>query len=295
VKSRAVRFSGLIAIGVFCAAASAQDFENIMSERVASNLQYADGIAWSRQGFLVFADVLKMVIYRLDPTGPPKPTDENHNGAQGLAYDAQGRLYICESVTRRVVRLDRGNKPEVLAESFQGKKLNSPNDITVRKDGNVYFTDAAFASAIEKRELDHNGVYRISPKGEVELVAKWVTRPNGITLSGDGKTLYVTDSDRRALVAFDLDGKGAATNQRDVLKNIKGVPGGVRTDVQGRFYVAARGVGVYTPQGKLLHTFLPGEPVANCAFGDADLETLYVTSRKLVYRIKLGVKGSVQY
>lgn len=275
--------------------ANAQEFEGIMSERVASGMQYLDGIVWSRDGFLVFADVVKKMVYRLDPVGPPKPTNENHDGAQGLAYDAQFRLYICESVKRRVTRMDHKGKMEVLAEGFQGKKFSGPNDIAVRKDGNVYFTDAAFANAIETRELDYNGVYRITPKGEVELVAKWVTRPNGITVSGDGRALYVTDSDRRAVVAFDLDGKGAASNQRDVFKGIAGVPGGLKTDEKGRFYVAAKGLGVYTPQGKLLHTFLPGEVITNCAFGDGDMQTLYACSRKLVYKIRLGVKGAVQY
>lgn len=287
------RWAVALLLAVF--SAQAQDYTNIMSERVATGMQYVDGIVWSRQGFLVFADVLKKVVFRLDPTGPPKPTDEDANGAQGLAYDVQGRLYICEAQTRRVVRSERAGKFDTIADSYQGKKLNSPNDITVRRDGHVYFTDPAFATAIEKRELDFNGIYHLAPRGEIELVAKWATRPNGITLSGDGKTLYVTDADRRALVAFDLDSKGAATNQRDVIKGIVGVPGGVRTDEKGNFYVAAKGLAVYTREAKLLHTFLPGENVANAAFGDADFETLYVTSHKAVYKIRLGVKGAVQY
>src|SRR5437899_2416705 len=115
-------------------AAGAQNFDDIMSERVASGMQYVDGVVWSRDGFLIFSDVLKRIIYRLDAGLPPKPTEENQNGAQGLTYDVQGRLYICESVNRRVVRMDRKGKQEVLAENFQGKKFNSPNDIVVRKD-----------------------------------------------------------------------------------------------------------------------------------------------------------------
>jgi gluconolactonase len=190
--------------------------------------------------------------------------------------------------------MDRKGKFEVLTETYQGKKFNGPNDITVRKDGNAYFTDPAFASALESREMDFNGIYRITPKGEVELVAKWSTRPNGITISGDGKSLYVTDSDRRSLVAFDLDSKGAASNQRDVFGKIRGVPGGLRTDVNGRFYIAAKGLGVYTREGKLVHTFLPTEVITNCTFGDTDLETMYASARKAVYKIRLGVKGTVQ-
>ncbi|MCU1328144.1 MAG: gluconolactonase [Bryobacterales bacterium] len=292
---RRVITRSLILFAAAALAANAQDFEGIMSERVASGMIYLDGIVWAREGFLVFADVVKKTVYRLDSSGPPKPTEENHNGAQGLAYDAQSRLYICEALTRRVVRMDRKGKTETLADNFQGKKFNSPNDITVRKDGNVYFTDAAFAGALDTRELDHNGVYRISPKGELDMVASWTTRPNGITLSADGKTLYVTDSDRRAVVAYDLDSKGAATNPRDTIKNIKGVPGGLRTDEKGRFYIAAQGLGVYTHEGKLIHTFLDTEVITNLTFGDQDLDTIYACSRKLVFKIHVGVKGAVQY
>lgn len=275
--------------------ATAQDFENIMSERVATGMVYVDGLTWSRDGFLVFSDALRKTVYRLDPTGPPKPTEENRNGAEGLAYDAQFRLYLCEPALHRVVRMDRRGKAEVLAEAYQGKKFNGPNDIVVRKDGNVYFTDPAFVSGKETRELDYNGIYRITPKGELEVVAKWTTRPNGITVSGDGKSLFVTDSDRRTLVAFDLDGKGAASNQRDLFGKIPGIPGGIRTDVNGRFYIAAKGLGVYTREGKLVHTFLPTEVITNCTFGDSDMETLYASARKAVYKIRLGVKGAVQY
>lgn len=275
--------------------ATAQDFENIMSERVATGMVYVDGITWSRDGFLVFSDVIRKTVYRLDPTGPPKPTEENRNGAEGLAYDAQFRLYLCEPALRRVVRMDRRGKAEVLAEGYQGKKFNGPNDIVVRKDGNVYFTDPAFVSGGEARELDYNGIYRITPKGELEVVAKWTTRPNGITVSGDGKSLFVTDADRRTLVAFDLDGKGAASNQRDLFGKIPGIPGGIRTDVNGRFYIAAKGLGVYTREGKLVHTFLPTEVITNCTFGDPDMETMYASARKAVYKIRLGVKGAVQY
>jgi gluconolactonase len=274
----------------------AQDFENLQAERVATNLTYLDGMVWSRQGFLVFSDVAKKRIYRLDANKPPQPTDEDGDGTEGLAYDAMNRLYICEPLLRRVIRIDNRGKHETLAETFQGRKFNSPNDIAVRRDGQIYFTDPAFSSTLDKRELDFNGIFHINPRGEVDVVAKWQTRPNGITISADGKTLYVTDSDRHAVVAFDLEGRsGNAGNQRDVIKNIDGVPGGIRTDVHGRMYVAAHGLGVYTPDGKLLHQLLTGEVITNCTFGDADNETLYVSGRKSVYKIRVGVKGASQY
>ena len=269
--------------------------EDIQAEKVAGGLKYADGIVWSRDGFLVFADAVKREVYRLDAGAPPKPTKEDENGAQGLAYDLQGRLYFCESMGRRIVRLDRRGKMDTVIEGFEGKKLNSPNDIVVRKDGQIYFTDPAFASAVDTRELDFNGIFHINPKGEVEAVARWKTRPDGIAFSNDGKTLFVTDSDRHAVVAFDLDGRGGAANQRDVITGIKGVPLGIRTDVTGRFYVCARGLFIYTPAGKLEVELFKDEVVTNCAFGDADFETLYAATPKAVYKLRLNVKGAVQY
>ena len=273
-----------------------QDFNNIFAERIGTGLQFVDGLVWSRSGFLIFSDVRKKRIYRVDPGKPPTPTDEDSNAAEGLAFDPQGRLYICEPGTRRVIRIDAKNKQDVIADGFQGKKLNAPNDLVVRKDGQIYFTDPAFASQMDSRELDFNGVFHVTPKGEIEAVAKWSTRPNGITLSADGRTLFVVDSDRHAVVAFDLDGKtGSAANPRDVIQNIDGVPGGIRTDVTGKIYVGARGLGVYSPDGKRLQQLLSGEIITNCTFGDADFETLYVSGRKSIFKIRLGVKGALSY
>ena len=270
-------------------------FENIQAERVATGLLYADGMVWAREGFLIFSDVAKKVIYRLDPNAPPKPTEEDTNGSQGLAYDTQARLYICEPTTRRLVRLDRKAKLEILADAWQGKKLNAPNDVIVRKDGQIYFTDPAFGNAIDTRELDFNGIFHLTPKGELETAAQWKTRPNGIALTADGKTLYAGDADRHAIVAFDLDNRGTASNPRDFIKNIEGVPNGIKTDVTGRLYICANGLHVYNAEGKLQQTMLGSEILTNCAFGDNDFETLYVSGRKAIYKIRLGVKGALQY
>ena len=183
---------------------------NYEAEKIASNFQFADGIAWARAGFLAVADVRRNTLFRYEGDVRPeiKPWRENSGGASGLAYDLQERLWICESANRRVTRLDQSGKLETLADSYQGKKFNAPNDIVVRRDGHVYFTDPAFGSAVDRRELDFHGVWHIGPKGEMDAVARWQTRPNGITISADGKILYVTDSDRHAVVAFDLDRAG---------------------------------------------------------------------------------------
>lgn len=257
---------------------------------VVSGLRFVDGLAWSRAGFLAIADVRQGKIFRFDANPHPAMLYENDGGASGLAYDAQGRLYICESESRRVTRVDKG-KTEILAADYQGKKFNAPNDIVVRKDGHVYFTDPAFGAANDRRELDFYGVWHISPKGDLDVLAKWQTRPNGLALSADGKTLFVADSDRHAVVAIDPE----HGNQRDVVKGISGVPGGLKTDANGRIYVAAKGVATYSPDGKLQRTLLEGERAVNCAFGENDLESLFIAARGNIYRVKLGVKGALQY
>ncbi len=263
--------------------------------RVAGGMRFPCGLAWSRDGFLVIADGERREIYRLDTDQRPKPTHQDTNGAQGMAYDAQSRLYLCETAARKVVRLDKRGNFDTVAAGFEGKKLNSPNDVAVRRDGHMWFTDPAFAGAIDRRELSFNGVFHVSPKGEIEAVARWQTRPNGVTVSGDGKRLLVTDADRHAIVTFDLDSKGVATNQRDFITGIDGVPAGLRTDAAGNIYVGAHGLAIYAPNGRLLRTMLNSLRVLNCTFGGPDLESLFVATPRDVYRLRLGVKGALQY
>jgi gluconolactonase len=273
----------------------AQNFDEIQAEQLIDHLKYGDGVVWSRDGFLLFSDVGANRIYRLDAGAEKAKTGrENAGGAEGLGEDAQGRLYVCESRNRRVTRTDRKGGIDAIAERFEGKKLNAPNDITIRKDGQVYFTDPAFGSDIDHRELDFNGIFHLNPKGELSAVARWKTRPNGIALSPDGRTLYVSDSDRHAVAAFDVDGRGDASNQRDLITGISGVPGGIRVDASGKIYVAARGLGIYSREGKREHLLLESDITTNCAFGDADFETLYVMSREKLFRLRLGVKGAAQ-
>lgn len=270
---------------------------NYEAEKIAFNFQFADGMAWARAGFLAVADVRRNTLFRYEGEPRPqiKPWRDNTGGASGLAYDLQERLCICESANRRVTRLDPSGKLETLADRWQGKKFNAPNDIVVRRDGHVYFTDPAFGSAVDGRELDFYGIWHIGPKGDLDTLAKWQTRPNGITLSADGKVLFVTDSDRHAVVAFDLDRAGGASNQRDLIKGTTGVPGGIRTDAEGRLYVAAKGIAVYSAQGRLERTLLETENTTNCTFGSGDLASLFVAARNAAYRVRPGVKGALQY
>jgi gluconolactonase len=277
------------------APAAAQNFEGVTIQKVGSGYVFAEGPAWSRDGFLIFSDVPNNVLLQWKPNAKPAPFRANSNGAMGNAFDPQGRLYTCETHSRRITRTDKRGKVEVFAERYEGKQFNAPNDIVVRKDGQVYFTDPAFGNQEDTRDLDFFGVYHVSPRGEVDLVAKPKGRPNGIALSPNGRILYVSNSDEHNIRAYDLDGKGGASNERVLVSGIDGIADGLRTDEKGNLYLAANKIEVYTPEGKPLGEITLGEVPSNCAFGDEDLQSLYVTARTSVYRVRLDVKGSVQY
>jgi gluconolactonase len=262
---------------------------------VASGMRYADGPAWSLEDFLLFSDTVTDKQHKFTPGKGVAEIGSRPGGTAGNAYDEKGNLYTCEFRERRVTRTAKNGKVEVIAGRFEGKRFNAPNDVVVRRDGNVYFTDPAFGNQEDTRELDFYGVFHVTTRGQLEAVAKWKTRPNGVALSANGRTLYVSDSDGQSIHAFDLDRAGAASNERVVVSKIPGVPAGLRTDEMGNIYVAAKDVMIYSPQGDLVRTIRIGETPSNLAFGDPDFSTLFVTARTSVYRIRLGVKGAVPY
>ncbi len=280
---------------LFLATVAAQDFSNLQTEKAFAGYRFSEGPSWSPDKFLVFADTPANHLIKWVPGGKPEIFKDELAGPAGTAFDAQGRIYVCEGRGRRVVRIDKKGKVEVLASEFEGKRFNGPNDIVVRKDGNVWFTDPAFGYQSDSRELDFYGIFHISPRGELDVVARLKTRPNGVTLGPGGSALYVTDSDRHAILAFDVDKHGTASNQRTLISKIDGVPDGLRCDDKGHIYVAARYVYVYTTAGKLLHTFEFNEKPSNLTFADFDYQTLYITARTSVYRVHLDVKGAQPY
>ena len=285
----------LVALVACMLPARTQDIAEVQIEKVVTGRAFTEGPVWSHDGFLYFSDIPANKLLRFVPGKGVELVRESSNGANGNAFDAQGRFYSCESHSRRVTRTDRKGKIEVLAERFEGKRLNSPNDIVVRKDNNAYFTDPAFGSSDQHRELDFYGVFHVTPKGVLEVVAKPKGRPNGIALSPSGRILYVSNSDERNIRAYDLDRAGEASNEHILVSGIEGIPDGMRTDEKGNLYLAAKKLFVYSPEGKQMNAIEIAETPSNCAFGDGDLESLYVTARTSIYRLRLGVKGSVQY
>jgi gluconolactonase len=286
----------LVLIAIAATGVFGQDFSDIKVEKIAAGYTFTEGPVFSREGFLLWSDVPNNRIWKLAPNEKAAVFRDNSNGANGNTYDAKGNLYSCESRTHRVVRMDKKGKIEVIAESYEGKRLNAPNDITVRRDGHVYFTDPAFGDYQNQgRELDFYGIYHIPPKGPMELIAKPKGRPNGIALSPDGRILYVDNSDERRVYAYDLDRQGKATNERVLVSDVDGSPDGMRVDEKGNLYVTANKIAIYSPQGKLIHQIEIAETPRNCTFGDPDFQTLYVTALTSVYRIRMPVKGAMHY
>ncbi len=281
-------------VAAACGIVAGQDFSKLEFEKVAGGYQFVEGPAWSHAGYLLFSDIPARKILRYTPGKGVDVFVEDSNGANGNAFDAKGRLYSCEGSGRRVVRRDKSGKVEVLADKFEGKPFNQPNDVVVRKDGHIYFSDPAWGSAYQTRQLDW-GVYHITPKGELEVIARPKGRPNGLAFSPDGKILYVDNSDEKNVRAYDVDREGKTSNERVVVSGIEGVPDGMRVDVRGNLYVTANAVEIYSAEGKHLGSVKLPEVPANCAFGDTDLQTLYVTARTSLYKIRMPVKGALQY
>jgi gluconolactonase len=287
--------AALLGVVLCSAPALAQSLATAPVEKIAGGFRFTEGPAWSREGFLVFSDIQGDRLHRFTPGVGVSVIADNVGHPNGNTFDADGRLYTCQGLNRRVVRTTRDGRMEVLADRFEGKRFNAPNDIVVRRDGQVYFTDPSFGRRTQQRELDFHGVYHLAADGRLEAVARWTTRPNGVALSPDGRVLYVADSDARLVRAYDLDAAGRAGNERVVVEGITGVPDGLRIDVQGNLYVAAREVYAFAPTGRLLGVLALPETPANLAFGGSDLNTLFVTARTGLYRVSLGVRGALQY
>jgi gluconolactonase len=271
----------------------AQDFSLVKMDLVAKDFTFTEGPAWNlKEGFLIFSDTPTDRLMKWVPGHPAEVFRKDANGPSGNAFDAEGRLYTCETRTRRVTRTDKNGAVEVLADKWEGKRLNAPNDIVVSKSGQVYFTDPAFGWQSDHRELDFYGVYHIPVKGPMKVVAKPAGRPNGIALSPNGRILYVVNSDERNVRAYDVDKNGETSNERVLIAKLEGIPGGIRVDEKGNLFVTANGVAIFSPEGKLLHTIEMRQGPSNCAFGETDLKSLMITAHGSVFRARMEIKGA---
>jgi sugar lactone lactonase YvrE len=263
-------------------------------ERIATDLEFTEGPVWHPDGYLLFSDIPADTIYKWTPDGKLEKFYSPSGNSNGLTFDRQGRLVACEHGNRRVSRTEPDGTVVAIADKYQGKRLNSPNDVVVKSDGSIYFTDPPYGVQPDQRELDFQGVYRIAPDGDLTLLVDDFIKPNGLAFSPDEKVLYIGDTDRRHVRAFDVQPDGTLANDRifaDLSAEKQYGPDGMKVDVNGNLYVTSGVTWVFDSAGKHLGDIVTPDAPANCAFGGADNKILFITARSSVYRVKLRVQG----
>lgn len=267
------------------------------AEKVAGNLKFTEGPVWLPAGSLLFSDIPNNRIQRWHPTDGLSVFREPSGNSNGLTLDREGRLLACEHGNRRVSRTLADGTVVALAERYEGKRLNSPNDLVVHSSGAVYFTDPPYGVKPPDRELGFQGVYRLDPDGSLHLLADDFDKPNGLALSPGEQSLYVDDTGRKHIRKFTVDPTGEVTGGDVWVTMNSNEPGGadgLKLDVDGRVYCTGPGgCWCFGPDGTHLGTLVLPEIPANVAWGDADRRTLYLTARTSVYRVPMKVKGLV--
>lgn len=285
------------------------EFEKLIAkdakvEKLAGGYKFTEGPIWLRDGRLAFSDIPNDVVHVYDPKSK-KVGDFRRPSAQtnGNTLDSDGHVVSCEHAGRRVVHIDQNGIVKTLVDRYDGKRLNSPNDVVLNAKGDMYFTDPPYGLPRQDqdpgKEIPFNGVYRyVAETGKVDVLTKDLTRPNGLAFSPDEKTLYVANSDpaKKLWMSYPVNPDGMLGVGKvffDVTTNTEdGLPDGLRVDTKGNVWATGPGgVWVFSPEGKHLGTVRPAEVPANCAFGDADGKTLYMTARTGLYRIRTKVEG----
>jgi gluconolactonase len=281
-------------------------------EKLAGGFAFIEGPIWRPQGVLWFSDVVGNVTRQWSPDGRviellrPGGYDGNSLpaggfiGPNGATAGEHGTVVMCQHGNRRIVRITNDLKVTTVVDSFEGKKLNSPNDVVYRSDGSLYFTDPPYGLAKfdedPTKELPFNGVFKLT-NGKLQVLVKDMTRPNGLAFSPDEKTLYVANSDEnyRMWMRFDVNDDGTVRNGR-VFADVsgepeEGLPDGMKIDSLGNIWTTGPGgIWVFTPAGKHIGTIKPPEQPANCAWGE-DGKTLFITANTGLYRLRTSIQG----
>lgn len=286
--------------------------ESAQIEKLAGGFQFAEGPLWFSAGYLWFSDVTGNVVRQWSPDGKvieilrPGGYDGNDApsgsfiGPNAMVADKDNAVLLCQHGNRRIVRLNKYRQISVLIDRFEGKRLNSPNDLVYKSDGSLYFTDPPYGLLKQdedpKKELRFNGVFRLTG-GNSQVVIDNLTRPNGIAFSPDEKVLYIANSDetRKVWMRYEAQPDGTVKSGRvffdATAEKEDGLPDGLKVDMKGNLYCAGPGgIWVFSPDGSHLGTIKPPETPSNCNWGD-DGKTLYITARTGLYRIRLTAQG----
>jgi gluconolactonase len=265
--------------------------------KLAGGMQFVEGPVWTNDngGFLVFSDIPADEIFCWnEPEGLTQFRTPSHN-ANGNTRDREGRLITCEHGSRRVTRLEKDRSITILAESFEGKKLNSPNDIVVKSDGTIFFTDPTYGIKKPQQEQPAQYVFRLNPDTkELTPLVKDFVQPNGLCFSPDEKLLYIADSGGpNHIRVFDVQPDNTLANGRVHCKIDHGVPDGIRCDAKGNVWSSAGdGIQIFSAEGRLLARIPVPESPANLAFGGPDDQALFITARSSLYTIRTKIPGA---
>lgn len=265
-------------------------------EKLAAGYVWSEGPIWDeRTKSLYYTDFSQNEVYRWNEKEGVRVHRRNSASACGLAFDMENRILCAESGTRSVTRIEKDGSITTLAAHYHGKKLNSPNDVIVKSDGTIYFTDPHSIDTGNVKELDVNGIYKLSKGGELTLLAQ-LDRPNGLALSSDEKMLYVDDINLQLVQVYDVKADGTLTNSRLFAKLDPafgpGAADGMKLDCLGNLYVTGPGgISVLSPLGKLLGLIKTPEIASNLCWGSDDMRTLYITAQSSVYRLRTKIKG----
>jgi gluconolactonase len=243
-----------------------------------------------RSGHLYFSDIPANTIHRLEPNGKVSVFLQPSGKANGLAVDKEGNILACRHEGRDVVRIEPCGEVAVVADSFDGKLLNSPNDLAIARDGSIFFTDPIYGLEERAQEQPVEGVYRVAADGKVTRVIDDMKRPNGVVIGPGEKTLYVADSERKVIRAYDLAADGSVSNGRD-FASVEGTPDGMAMDSMGNIYCAVAGVWVFDYAGNKLGSIPIPETPSNCTFGGPHFNVMFITARTSLYYLGLGVEG----
>jgi gluconolactonase len=258
---------------------------------IADKFKFSEGPVWDRmRNVLLFSDIDANRIYQLVLPNAITVFREPSNKSNGLAFDMQGRLLAAEHVSRSITRTLADGSVETLASNYMGKQLNSPNDIVVRSDGTIYFTDPTYG--LEKRPpgVEYMGLYRISPKGELFLEGKFDKSPNGVALSPDQKILYLALTGANEILAFDINADGATSNRRTFINVPQ--PDGMTVDIAGNLYIAGlQGIYIFSSDGDKHAIVNTSKQPTNCEFGGLTGNILFITAREALYFVELPIPG----